>query len=57
MVRVHAPFALADALAAGDLLALGEQVLDALLAFPDLLLLDFERFRVEKLSPQAGLTS
>lgn len=41
----------------GDLFALCEEVLDGLLALPDLLLLLLERLLVEELAALAGLTA
>lgn len=54
---VHASLPVADTLPSRDLLALGEEILDALLALPDLLFLLLERFGVEELPSEASLAS
>lgn len=57
MRSVHAHLALSCAMSSRDLLALCEEVLDGLLALPDLLLLLLERLLVQELAALAGLTA
>lgn len=57
MRSVHAHLALSCAMSSRDPLALCEEVLDGLLALPDLLLLLLERLLVQELAALAGLTA